>query len=178
MQQRMRVVRILWGALLASTFMYLVVLAFATVPQAQAVPALPPALGASSVVLAVLSFALPRQQAKSALSRQKFAIADVPEGAESDVLPYREAGKTRKEFAEPERAELAAFPAYQTGLILGSALCEAIATFGFVLGYLRFPPWVFLPFFALAWVLFLLRFPTRAKLRRLLEDAKGAHFPR
>jgi hypothetical protein len=48
---------------------------------------------------------------------------------------------------------------FQTAAILGLALTEAVALFGFVLGYLGFAPIMFMPFFVVAWLIFILRFP-------------------
>jgi len=49
--------------------------------------------------------------------------------------------------------------AYATPFILGLALTEATALFGFVLGFLGFAAPFFVPLFVLAWIGFLLRFP-------------------
>ncbi len=56
---------------------------------------------------------------------------------------------------------------YITTLILALALAESIAIFGLVLGFLGAPATVVVPFFAVAWVLMIIRFPTQEKLDRL-----------
>jgi F0F1-type ATP synthase membrane subunit c/vacuolar-type H+-ATPase subunit K len=53
---------------------------------------------------------------------------------------------------------------YVTGLVLAMALAEAVAIYGLVLGFQGAPFSVVLPFFAGAWFLMLIRFPTEAKL--------------
>jgi hypothetical protein len=63
--------------------------------------------------------------------------------------------------------------AYQTAAILGLALTEAVALFGFVLGFLGFAPTSFGPFFGAAWVVFVLRFPRATHPLGLLGPALG-----
>jgi F0F1-type ATP synthase membrane subunit c/vacuolar-type H+-ATPase subunit K len=48
---------------------------------------------------------------------------------------------------------------YQTAAILGLALTESVALFGFVLAFLGFSPASYMPFFGVAWIIFVLRFP-------------------
>jgi hypothetical protein len=55
---------------------------------------------------------------------------------------------------------------YLTTLILALALAESVATFGLVLGFLGAPATVVVPFFAVAWILMVIRFPTQEKLDR------------
>lgn len=50
-------------------------------------------------------------------------------------------------------------PFYITPFILGMALTESVALFGFILGFFNFAPTMYMPFFALAWIGFVLRFP-------------------
>ena len=55
---------------------------------------------------------------------------------------------------------------YLTTLILALALAESVATFGLVLGFLGAPATVVVPFFAVAWILMVIRFPTQEKRDR------------
>jgi F0F1-type ATP synthase membrane subunit c/vacuolar-type H+-ATPase subunit K len=55
---------------------------------------------------------------------------------------------------------------YLTSLIVGLALAESVAIFGLVLGFLGAPAIVVVPFFAVAWVLMIIRFPTRERVDR------------
>jgi hypothetical protein len=49
-------------------------------------------------------------------------------------------------------------------MILALVLAESVAILGLVLGFLGAPPTVVMPFFFVAWVLMVPRFPTQAKL--------------
>jgi hypothetical protein len=53
---------------------------------------------------------------------------------------------------------------YIVALILSLALAESVCILGLVLGFLGAPAMVVLPFFAVTWLLMLLRFPTQEKL--------------
>lgn len=53
---------------------------------------------------------------------------------------------------------------YVVALILSLALAESVCILGLVLGFLGAPASVVLPFFAVTWLLMLLRFPTQEKL--------------
>ncbi|MBT8450980.1 MAG: hypothetical protein KJO40_03320 [Deltaproteobacteria bacterium] len=53
-----------------------------------------------------------------------------------------------------------------TILIVALALAESIAIFGLVLGFLGAPATVVVPFFAAAWILMIIRFPTKEKRTR------------
>ncbi|MGB5413418.1 MAG: hypothetical protein WBN01_02140, partial [Polyangiales bacterium] len=55
---------------------------------------------------------------------------------------------------------------YLTMLIVALALAESVAIFGLVLGFLGAPAIVVVPFFALAWILMILRFPTKDRRDR------------
>jgi len=55
---------------------------------------------------------------------------------------------------------------YLTMLILALALAESVAIFGLVLGFLGAPAIVVVPFFALTWILMIVRFPTKERRDR------------
>jgi F0F1-type ATP synthase membrane subunit c/vacuolar-type H+-ATPase subunit K len=55
---------------------------------------------------------------------------------------------------------------YLTTLIVALALAESVAIFGLVLGFLGGPPNVVVPFFVVAWILMIIRFPTKARRDR------------
>lgn len=55
---------------------------------------------------------------------------------------------------------------YLTILIVAMALAESIAIFGLILGFLGAPATVVVPFFAAAWILMIIRFPTKGKRAR------------
>src|SRR5512141_3440963 len=120
--------RLPWGALL-----------FTVHPEPQPLqPLLPPLFGVVSLVIAVVSFMLPAQGYKQIVQRQKPEIAEEADQQGSDIIPYRDAPK-RRVFASPTDARRMARIAFQTPFILGMALSEAIALFGFALGFLGHP---------------------------------------
>lgn len=176
MHPRLVTARILWGALLTSTVLVLVVLFMVPREPVAPMPILAPALGVVAIGLGIFSFVLPMQQRQRVLRDAKVGLTEAPDPNPSSVIPYRDAPK-RLVFADPKAAETTAFASYQVALIVGCALCEAIALFGFMLGFLGHPPAVFLPFFVASWGLMAARFPTMARVRGPLEKAKGAVFP-
>jgi len=60
---------------------------------------------------------------------------------------------------------------YLTMLIVALALAESVAIFGFVLGLLGAPATVVVPFFAVAWILMVIRFPTKERRDRQRPSA-------
>lgn len=148
------VLPILWAALVASVFIYGGVLFVVTGSAAAAgTPAPEPvllyALAGSAVVTASASIFLPRMLLAQAVRRTPRPTPGAP----------RPAG-------DP------AWGAYVTSFILGMALAESVAVFGFVLGFLRFPPAEVVPFFAVSLGLMLTRFPGTERVREELENAR------
>ncbi|HRI62858.1 MAG TPA: hypothetical protein PK156_01435 [Polyangium sp.] len=171
--------RILWFALLMSTFLYMgiaygVLAGKATVPQ---IPIMPPVLAALSLVLAATSFLLPRfiypQAAKTA------AVKIEEEVASNSAFPdrYREASPKQRVFADPSEAMSKAFACFMTPFILSLALSEAIALFGLVLAQLGFETILSVPFFVAGAVLIAIRFPQQATVVTMFEKVHGAVFP-
>ncbi len=175
--QRLRVMQILWGSLLFSTFMFVVILY--TVPHA--VPRVPepiilPALGASALVTAVLGVFFPDQQRKRAfLAVLSKLVVERPNPAAE--VTFREAAPPIKAFDDVRVAWERALPVYQTGLILKLALAEAVAMTGFVAAWIGFPNLYALPFFGVTWILMLARFPTAAGVARAVKDVIGVDLP-
>jgi hypothetical protein len=180
---QLQVPRILWGAIFASVVMLLgMVLILKPAPLEPPEPVLFFALSAVAVAVLVASFVVPPLGIRQAVLRAKLEVTQetvVDPARGSDVLPYREtATVTRKVAAKPKQARASALVAYQTSLILGMALSEAVALLGFMLHFLGFPlPWV-LPFFLASWVSMALRFPTVEKVLGPFERAAGMHIPR
>ena len=54
--------------------------------------------------------------------------------------------------------------AYLIALILALALAESVCILGLMLGFLGAPASVVLPFFAVTWVLMIIRFPTKERM--------------
>ncbi|MGB5811274.1 MAG: hypothetical protein WBG86_12125 [Polyangiales bacterium] len=61
-------------------------------------------------------------------------------------------------------ADAAGAGTYLVRFILSMALAEAVAIYGLVLGLAGAPTRMVLPFFAVAWVLMLIRFPSREQM--------------
>lgn len=68
---------------------------------------------------------------------------------------------------EEEVTKIAGF--YQTRTLVTLAMCESVAIFGFVLGFLGQTPWWILPFVLTAIVLMALHFPRKSALIALLS---------
>jgi hypothetical protein len=176
--------RILWGALLLSTVLFLVVLlVIRPDPPEAPQPMLLPVLALAAVASAAFSEIVPRMNYRQAARNVKLetedeAIAD-PNRHASDVLPFRETTTVMRKVAkDPKAARQRAFMIYQTAFILKMALAESIALYGFILHFLGFPLTVALPFFVVCWILMLVRFPTLEKALAPLEQALGVHIPR
>ena len=170
--------RILWFALFAATFLYMGV-AYGVLPKPAFAPLQPmmaPVFAGISLVMAVMSFLLPRTTYKQAARAAKVKIE---EEIASSAFPtrYREAMPKRAVFSNPEAAMTKAFACFQAPFILSLALSEAIALFGLVLSQLGFDKLISLPFFLAGAVLVAIRFPQQANVLRAFEQARGASFP-
>lgn len=88
-----------------------------------------------------------------------FAFAAAMSAAGSLVAPRVLSNRQRTNAGEKNAA-------YVTALILSLALAESVAIFGLVVGFLGAPASVVVPFFAAAWILMLIQFPTQEKLDR------------
>lgn len=170
--------RILWFALLAATFIYMgiaygVFAKKAIVPQ---VPIMPPIFAAVSLVVAVLSFIMPRIVYRQAAKSMNVKIADE---VANNVFPdgYREAMPKQHVFADPKDAMGKAFACFMTSFILSVALSEAIALFGLVVAQLGFDMMTSLPFFIAGAVLIAIRFPQQETVVTMFESVQGAVFP-
>lgn len=170
----MQVPRIMWGAMFASTVMFLVVL-LVVKPQQTPDNALLLGLGAVALITAALSFAIPRNLHIQALARTKLEISEEPD---ESGMPMPGNPRTRRVFANPKQAATRAIMLWQTPFILSLALSESVSIYGFVLGFVGFPLPVVLPFFVVSWLLFAVRFPTESKVLNPLIRVKRAHFPK
>lgn len=177
MTARLQIPRTLFVALFTATIVLLVVLLTVKLPDSgPQSPMLPPVLALVSLGVLAVSFVLPARQLAMGLAGSNLAITEEPDPGASEVIPYRDAPK-RRVFADPQRAVARAFGLYVPKFILEMALSEAVALFGFVVGYLGHPPIMFLPFFALSWLAMAARFPTLGKVIGPLERAFDARLP-
>jgi hypothetical protein len=127
--------RILWAALFISTLLYLVVLALTEMQGEPGWQVLLLPLGFAGLTMAGASLVLPQL-----------------------LLRKRSAPRAKAQPREDDKS------AYLVALITAMALAEAVAIYGLILGFRGAPTTVVLPFFAVTWLLMLIRFPTQEKL--------------
>jgi hypothetical protein len=162
--------RILWGALLMSVGLYLVVLQVVSLPPAPTDPALAAAFAVIAVTLAVTSVLLPRVVHRNLLKQVQLEVSEeLDAGAFAGF--YREATARQRVITDREAAHRAAWASFLAPHILRLALSEAVALLGFVLAFLGFQPLVWASFFAAGTVLLAIRFPTERSIVAPLEEA-------
>lgn len=163
----MNVRRILWAALLASTFVYLAVIRIAAHPAENPPPNLIPiVLAATSIAIVVASYLLP-----TVVLRRAIQALDLPI-EEAKMFGDQPAGT--RIFRDPAAARTKAQPALQSATILRLALREAIALYGVVLAFMGYDFRVYIGFFVIAWLLMLEAFPREAAEDAAIEAACGA----
>jgi hypothetical protein len=143
----------------------------ATVPPT---PELPYIFGAAALAVAAVSWFLPAHLLD--LKIRATTLERRTEVAQGETM-FRHAAPTHEVFTVPfETAFTRVLPGYQTAHILALALSEAILIFGLVIGFLGFELVIAAPFFALGWLLILVRFPRDAPVRKRIEAFHGARF--
>jgi|SRR5215467_11804783 len=152
MSRALRVMRILWAAIIASTVVFLVVLLrvgprSASSPE----PVVAYALVSVAAVIGVLSFVLPARA-------------------------YTQAARARALPGDTDARRIA-LVLYMTPFILSLALSEAVALNGFALGFLGFGLTWSVPLFVASWMLLLVRFPTERAILSRFSRATGAQVP-
>src|SRR5690606_33400148 len=121
---------------------------------------------------AVGSIIVPRALHTAALHR-----LTVPTRDEDDPEGFSGVSK-RRVAMNPREAIKAAFLAYQAPFIVGLALAESVALFGFVLGFLGAPLSIVVPLFVTSWILIASRFPTVERVVGPLEQVTRVRIPR
>lgn len=173
-----RVQRILWAALVASTFMYLGVLQVVQRPAAAPSFALFAGIAGAAVMSAAMSVVVPDLLGAASLRRAAGGLVRTRGDFHPDAMPNpRDAGLTATVIDNPDAVIAAAMPAAQTRFILGMALSESVALFGFVLTFLGFPAAWTIGFFAASWALMAMRFPRPEAITRWIESVLGVKFP-
>lgn len=164
MQSRM----FLYGALLGSSFVYLLVALVVAPPPPAGGPdtTLLFALGPAALTCLVLSFVLPRMTLRTSL----LALGLGVRASE----PFSELPAGTNVFVDAAAAREAARRPLQTAMVLTVALRESIAMFGLVLAFLGFGLTTYLPFFVVSWISMALAFPRQAADDAALEAAYGA----
>lgn len=175
----LRIMRILWGALLGSVGIYVVVMVAGVVqkPSTPPAPVMLPAFAVMSFMIAVVSFVMPAMMYKQAVAGIKVDTVEEPM-PDAFTADYRKASPKVKVFADPAAALRSAVAVAQTRLILSLAFSESIAMFGLVVLVMGFDDLMAVPFFVVSAVLMVLRFPTERQILEPFEAAKGASFPR
>ena len=176
---RMMVPRILWGALFTSTCLFIAVLLFqqqsGLLPTDPTDPIMLPAFAVVALGIAVASVLFPRHLHRTSLELAKLEVVTEVDERGGGVL-FRDAAPTIRVFADQDTARRSAFVKFHTPFILGMALSESIALFGFVLGMLGFPLLHVLPFWIVCWALMIVRFPTLKRVLGPLEKVQHAVF--
>ncbi len=170
-------VRVLWASLLFSTVLELGVVLWADFDRHVALQTVAFMLVIAAVGVAIASFVLPRRFHTLGLRQLALPVIEVPV-QNAEMRDYRSAVGTERVFRDAAAAQIGMLRAFQMPFILGLALTEAVALFGFVIAQGRFAPSSYaLPFFGVAWVLFGLRFPTVARIVHPAERLYGARLP-
>jgi hypothetical protein len=164
--------------MLASIGAYACILLFGvrSPPGTELNPTLLYAFIGTAVMCAVMSFIIPNKAYRQTASQAK---VETVEEAAPEVFSsgYRDATPLRKVFANPTAARRTAAMCFQPSFVLSLALSEAVALFGFILGFLGFGAHIWAPFMAFGAILIMLRFPTEQKVAGLFEQTVGATFP-
>jgi hypothetical protein len=163
--------RVLWGALLTSVGLFAVVMLMlpASTAEPQHVHLLTFAGLAASCAL--VSLLLPGRLHAAAVQQAAPAVEEVPD---PDAPSGFGGAKRVRVFKDPRAARALGLRSYQQYMILGCALSESVALFGFVLNRLGHPQTTALPFILAGLALMALRFPTEQKALALLQSAAGA----
>ncbi len=172
----MQTLRILWAAMMGSVAIF-GVLCFVLPAPSTAEPqmALLIGLGVAAVVTAITSFWLPAQGLKTAFQNFDAETEERPASGDDSSM-FGGQPRTQKVFKHPKKAFKKALPRYNTAFILGVALSESVALFGFVLSRVGFSPIEFLPFVVVGLVLVAIRFPTEERIIALVEKETGVRF--
>ena len=172
----MQQVRVLWAGLMGSVTMFGVICFILPQQHGAAPPVMLIGIGVSAVFEAVFSFVLPAQGLKTGFRQLELETVERPAAADESSM-FGGAPRMEKVIKHPGKAFKAGLMRYQTALILGAALSEAVAINGLVLHQLGFEPKEFLPFIAAGFVLIAIRYPREERIIALVEGATRARFP-
>ena len=173
--QSFRTGRTLWFAIVVSTTLFLAMLQYLRVtgaaPHAQVPPGMVFVLALVAVGTATASVLVPTRVLAARVRRLEIKVVDE---IGEPVGSFRESAPVRRVVADPESAVRAALAPYQSTLVLGLALAESVALYGFMLGYLGAPAPVFLPFFVVSWALMATKIPKPERVTRVIASVTGA----
>ena len=171
MQSPLVTARVVWAGIIASVGVFFVVLHVSEHPTEPQTPAMFPLFAIAALSAAVASFLVPPRIHAEMARAQGIETREEP----NSVTPGAATG-TRRAFAQPDKARAAAWRLFNSSFILSLALSEAVALFGFAVGFTGFGEERALPFFAVALVLLALRFPRGGAAEKMLEKSLGASF--
>ena len=154
----LRTMRILWGCLLASVGIYVVLVFFDLLqrPERPVNEILLPVFAGMGISMALVSFVMPAVIYRQIVVKSGVAVVNEP-APEAFSASYRQAASGVKVFADPAAALRTAIGCFQTRLILSLAFSESIAIFGLTAVMLGNDKLVGAPFFAASALLMLLR---------------------
>lgn len=171
MQSPLVTARVLWGGIVSSVGVFFVVLHVAEHPNEPQNPAMFPLFGIAALSAAVASFLVPPRIHAETARTAGLETREAP----NTTIPGAASG-TKRVFVDPDKARAAAWRLFNSPFILSLALSEAVALFGFAVGFTGFGEERALPFFAVALVLLGLRFPGANAAEKMLEKSLGATF--
>jgi hypothetical protein len=167
-EPNLRLPMIIWVQFVFSFLIFAVVLFVGTqgqTPKPDTLTTLGPAMGFMAL-FALASIPLLRTRVQGA--QTLFGLMPpLPSGQWNEGL---DPGATR-------RLLQAAAKKYQTGMIIGMAMCEAAVLFGFALGYVSAIPLVIAPFIVGAFLGVVLQFPTRDGVIAVARALRAAESP-
>jgi hypothetical protein len=165
--------RILWAALIMSTVMLFGVAVFAA-RSAHEMRRPEPTLLFAFALLSMFSAAASVLFPRHALHRTLRAHQLKTEAAEPKARMFSDTPRRLRRFSDPERARETLATAATTSMILGMALAESVALFGFALLFMGHPVTVCATFFGACWLLMAVKFPNPKAYERQLEDLYDA----
>lgn len=160
----LQTLRIVCGAIAFTNLIYFGILFAVTRPNQLENPMMLPVMGFVAMSVAVMSVVFPDFMWKGALKS-----AQIPAHEQEDPDSPSGFRKTIRVASNPEQLIARLRAGYQTKTILGCALGESVALFGFVLGFLGLPIVMTLPFFLVSMGLILNHFPSEAKMLKTAE---------
>jgi hypothetical protein len=169
-----RTLRLLWASIALGVGVFAGLTAVLPPPLAEGDPTLFFVFAAVALGNGMLSFVVPKIVYRNGLQREKIPIDEVPD-------PNAPAGfgsvRRVRIFRNPEAARRLARQHFRQTFIIGLALAESVAVFGFVANRLGHPQLFTLPFFLVSGVLIAVKFPSGDAPEKWFEATLGATFP-
>lgn len=167
----MQVLRTVWGALLCSHFLLIVVLLVVPREAVAVDPILLPVLAGAGVMSALASLVVPRLLYRKNVATLQVQRMEVPDPAGMPGF-----GKSIVVAERSKNVMNGLLARYVTRVILGCALAEATSLYGFILKFLGHDWIISAPFFAVGIALALTHFPRESVYVRDAEAALKLKF--